>query len=365
MFYVTLVGSGIVFLAAHFAATRPPKPVRWAVFVLVAGIVNFFFLIFFPIPLWLTTGSLFIALVAWSYLREKWRWFLPYSVIAFVAGYALPVGIALSYLAEAYKFREQYPVESMADRVPEPRPEYRLKDLPQHVASHLWSVDSETNQDRGFNFRDYQLRQLHTDVTDTFINSPGFGVTRISAPSWTGLKVRREEGDKVQPGHQSASDNWLKPSTVLKWPDGLFHLHDVNVVEFVNPLGFGLVEGRSKVIGFAGHGYAMLPSTEGTWTVATVELVSLLLHDEPAVYVSARLPAMDELKSAPTRKPNAFEAAALESIVKGEDLVTAETKEGDRMRMLGSLRNGKTCQKCHGGDRGDLLGAFSYVLSRK
>jgi hypothetical protein len=143
MFYVTLIGSGLVFLAAHAAAARPPKSVRWAVFVSAAFVVNFLILCISPLALWLTTGTLFVALVAWSYLREKCRWFLPYSVIAFAAGYALPVGIGLSYLAEAHEFQKQYPVESMADRVPEPRPEYRLKDLPEPVTSHWERLDSE------------------------------------------------------------------------------------------------------------------------------------------------------------------------------------------------------------------------------
>ncbi len=30
--------------------------------------------------------------------------------------------------------------------------------------------------------------------------------------------------------------------------------------------------------------------------------------------------------------------------------------------MLGAVRSAKQCVKCHGGSRGDLLGAFSYTL---
>ena len=30
--------------------------------------------------------------------------------------------------------------------------------------------------------------------------------------------------------------------------------------------------------------------------------------------------------------------------------------------MLGAIRSAKQCVQCHGGQRGDLLGAFSYTL---
>lgn len=44
----------------------------------------------------------------------------------------------------------------------------------------------------------------------------------------------------------------------------------------------------------------------------------------------------------------------------GEDLFAS--RDGDDLRMLGAVRSAKQCVACHGGERGDLLGAFSYVL---
>jgi hypothetical protein len=32
--------------------------------------------------------------------------------------------------------------------------------------------------------------------------------------------------------------------------------------------------------------------------------------------------------------------------------------------MLGAIRSTRQCLSCHGGNRGDLLGAFSYVFTR-
>jgi hypothetical protein len=43
-----------------------------------------------------------------------------------------------------------------------------------------------------------------------------------------------------------------------------------------------------------------------------------------------------------------------------EDLVIDDAP--NRIRMVGSLRAGKGCLECHSVRRGELLGAFSYVL---
>ncbi len=92
----------------------------------------------------------------------------------------------------------------------------------------------------------------------------------------------------------------------------------------------------------------------------TLSLVSLLLSDEPAVYVSKQLPRMDRVRETPTRPLDRFEEFGLSVLRKGEDLLA--TEEGSHIRMLGSVRNFGGCIVCHGGQRGDLLGAFSYVL---
>lgn len=87
-----------------------------------------------------------------------------------------------------------------------------------------------------------------------------------------------------------------------------------------------------------------------------MELVSLLQHTEPAVYVSDRLPQMDALKGVPTRELDEFETVGLAELRQGSEL----SVKGDR--MLGAVRSVKQCITCHGGERGQLLGAFSYTI---
>ena len=92
-----------------------------------------------------------------------------------------------------------------------------------------------------------------------------------------------------------------------------------------------------------------------------LELVSLLKHDRPMVYVSEHLPQMDALEDATIRPLDSFETKSLEQLRRSEDLVVQS--DVNQIRLLGSLRAGKDCLECHSVPRGELLGAFSYQFS--
>ena len=142
---------------------------------------------------------------------------------------------------------------------------------------------------------------------------------------------------------------------------------------FVDPERIGYVRSRRAVTGFESHGFSKLPKelvkasrmTEdrgpSKWRLSRLELVSLLRHAEPTVYAAASLPQMDQLGEVPTRSLSDFEKGALPKLVSEEDLVIEQ--QAARIQMLGSVRAGKSCLECHEGDRGKLLGAFSYELT--
>jgi hypothetical protein len=140
-------------------------------------------------------------------------------------------------------------------------------------------------------------------------------------------------------------------------------MHEENLLDFVYPKGFGFIKDRRHVAGFAAHQFGQVPAPADSWTVRNIDLVSLLLHHEPVAYITDHLPRMDELRNAPIRPLDELETAGLASLRQGEELVVRETV--DAMRMLGALRSLKQCVRCHGGERGDLLGAFSYTLRRE
>jgi hypothetical protein len=91
--------------------------------------------------------------------------------------------------------------------------------------------------------------------------------------------------------------------------------------------------------------------------------MGLVVHEQAVVYPSPNLPRMEDVQNIPTRLPDAFERDGLEALKAGEDLFFRGA--GDKARMLGSIRATRDCVACHGGTRGDLLGAFTYTLVRK
>jgi hypothetical protein len=133
-----------------------------------------------------------------------------------------------------------------------------------------------------------------------------------------------------------------------------------SVVDFVNPGGFGFVKDRQHVAGFQSHQFSKVPEAEH-YQLQTLDLMGLVVHDQPVVYVSPHLPGMDELREAPTRPPDDFEVAGLAALRRGDDLY-ARTGE-EHIRAVGAIRSTKQCLSCHGGQRGDLLGAFSYTFT--
>jgi hypothetical protein len=98
------------------------------------------------------------------------------------------------------------------------------------------------------------------------------------------------------------------------------------------------------------------------WRVRSLELVSLLKHRKPKVYVSDALPNMLELQNAKTRELDDFEKSALEQLYAGEFLASSEAT--DNLRVLGAVRAGQTCTECHAVKPGQLLGAFSYRITK-
>jgi len=350
--------SGILLLAANLAARYSANPVRvtlgWAAAVTILPV---FVMVVFPV-VWIQAGVLLFALVICSAVGARSRWISVSSVASVVIAYCWLAADANAETRKYDQLRAQYPFESMADRLPRPTPTSdrvdhdRLDQLERAVAE----------QSNGFRVR--ALARLHADAVTRFARTPGLGVGRMGSliePSEWNLKL--EPRGEVQ----QQEVNYFRPSlpSTDKWPARpdqatIDRLHQGGVLDFVNPQGFGYVKDRQHVAGFQPHGFSQPPESVGTWKVATVDLVGLLLHDTPVVYVSAKLPKMDELRDAPTRPLDAFETTALAALRGGADMHTADATDG--VRFVGALRNARQCAECHGGERGALLGAFSYRL---
>lgn len=150
-------------------------------------------------------------------------------------------------------------------------------------------------------------------------------------------------------------------------PESLQTHHFENVLGFAPPNSLGGVNDKLESRGFQSHAYRTpAQSNQETtrtveaqgWKLARLELVSLLKHKPAAVYVSEHLPAMDELRDAPTRPATTFELDAVAKLREGQELITEPSPHG--LRMVGAIRAIEQCRKCHQVPLGGLLGAFSY-----
>jgi hypothetical protein len=101
------------------------------------------------------------------------------------------------------------------------------------------------------------------------------------------------------------------------------------------------------------------------WSVRQVELIGLLIHDAPVVYLNpdGKLPTMAAAREAKTRELTEFEAGGLKDLAAGKEVVAVDAAT-NHVRMVGAIRMAGACLKCHEGTKGDLLGAFTYDLVR-
>jgi hypothetical protein len=309
------------------------------------------------------------GLLWWRYCSQK-KWLVSFAscvliVFALVAADTIKEYEELvnRYSEEIQRLRALYPVESIEPRLPPPvlsRGDVKLSEASRNNLLELESSNEFTDR----NEREELLKRLHAGSVDEFVRREGFGVARMLsgyAESVLG-NFGRGKTPIPQPGGD-LSDSW-KQIDLNKVPDyvnsfSFLCAHSSNVLHFVNPTGFGFMKDPKRFVGFQGHQFNKLPEPV-PWKLKRLELLGLLLAEEPRVYVTAMLPRMEEIRAAPTRALDVFEAAGLAKLHGGEELYIREAPEG--VRMLGAVRSVKQCINCHGGERGDLLGAFSYFL---
>jgi hypothetical protein len=330
-------------------------------------------------------GTLVAAMVSLLLKPRRLGFLLP-SLVATLGAYSVLSAFAFRDVSEWVKLRDRYPLESLEERLA-----YE-KEPTRHFARYgdetLNSIEREQERDKRLESLETQLKpdiwalrrtrsleHLHSSYVHLFISSEGFGYIRmLTAPSRYSLATNGPEGPEMQPDSTSFSEIDFNPPSSIAYADSprsnlnrnaLLTMHDNNVVDFVNTVGFGYIRDVRHVAGFQSHQFKKRApfNTPEHWKLQRIELVSLLTHEEPGVYISEHLPRMQELGDAKTRPLDGFETSALDALVRGEDLEVLETES--QIRMLGSIRAAKQCLNCHSVERGDLLGAFSYRLRRE
>jgi len=322
-------------------------------------------IIFLP-PVVLQAILVCAATLVWAVSDGRPQLFLVLSVVATLISYGFFGSLAYR---ETRHLQEAFPYASMDDRLPSKQLQRPAGALPWATAYRLGEMETlleKKDQDWTSNYRKSSLRQIHEETVQVFVNRPGFGVTRGSGLRQAVLQMaERREPPIPQPGKPSASP-WL-PESLRKQPpqskplDDLLAFHRENTVDFVNLADFGYIKDRQHVAGFQSHQVSQMPIVTRPWQLQTLDLVGVVFHEKPIAYVSEHLPRMEELRSAPTRDLDDFEAAGLLALQHGDDLFVRERAR--ERRMLGAIRAARPCLSCHEAERGDLLGAFSYRMT--
>jgi hypothetical protein len=346
-------------------------------------VLGFLFVIIIPsapLPL----ASLFVLIVAvfFCFLKPR-RWqFLKVTSVATVLAFGI-VCVRLFVAVEDNKaLAREYPYESLADRLA-----YEAKHSlappsasasPARLQEYENLLGNKISMDLEMRMRAKSLRFIHASFLKQFVRSPGFGIARVPVvPSRESLSPA-EPVSIAQPKAASAvalraSDSQnpepLNAQAVDVHDAGLASVHNRSIIDFVNARGFGDALDRYQVAGFQAHQFHERPDfpsiADGKprWTLERLDLVSLLKHDKSCAYVSEHLPRMDELRDAPTRPLDRFEQKALAALQGGEDIMVSAGP--GPIHMLGAIRALNECVVCHDARRGELLGAFSYVLRRE
>jgi hypothetical protein len=368
MLYVSLILTALYLLVTNVAAWKGKTlgtacALAWGGLVLGTCIASRAFLLEAVL-----TG---VAGLVCLWARAGGRSFLVCSLGGAVLAYGVFGGLA------AWEIRglvRRYPMESLDQRLAYER-RGAGRGLPaggeaSGTEARLVRIEEEldfSRQNAGHHYRNYALEMLHEDRVQRFVNSPGFGVFRgtyvtsravLELPEVPPLPQPEDEFDyPVTQQGPAGADGKDVPA------EKLATLHEQGLLDFAGPLGFGYARDRRHVAGFQAHQFREVPSVpKERWRLRRLELVSLLKFPAPAVYLSENLPRMDELREAPTRPLDPFERGALLALRRGEDLVVRQ--DGERLRVLGSIRAAKQCLDCHEVERGTLLGAFSYKLRR-
>jgi hypothetical protein len=336
-------------LAVAGAFVGLPLAMAFIVFFVHAFLNAVLCLVFLPFPRWPRVYAVaLILLVAGVYGQ-----FVFHAVEVHREFVALRAANPLVSLRSRLAFEQSSPA---ADATPVAPPQ-----LTPAVVEKLNALD-EFQESRYFR-RAWSLEQLHENFHQQFARATGFGISRMAT-----VYPGRLELEPRQPIALPQNLMILSTEAPITELDGM---HRDATYDFVDRDRMGYVRDRDAVAGFEPHGLSSLALLQGCpkkkrahWQITRLELVGLLRHDEPVVYVTDSMPAMDELDGVPTRPLDDFETAALTTLAAQVDVVVDQRPE--RIRMLGALRAGNNCLQCHEGQRGKLLGAFSYeIVPRK
>src|SRR5262245_51299419 len=191
----------------------------------------------------LLQAAMLAVLLALLFHRRGKSLYLPASLAATGIAYVVAFWSAFDERERDAQFREEFPVISLEERLPQRRP---LSSSAPADPQKLDSLERALGGRSGW--RGDALKRVHEQRVEHFVNSPGFGVSRMLSPSRDALQAGArmevpQPASPAKPGSPSALSIADEPA--------LGQLHTGGVVDFVHPEGFGWIkEPRKQVAGF-------------------------------------------------------------------------------------------------------------------
>ena len=364
MLAFSLASTFLLLATANYFARRTPPSDRgfWITGFLI--VFPSFCLSLFVSPVILLQFALTaIIWIAWRNNSKNPRYFAIASLLAAAAAYIYPTWTYLAREQEYDHLRMQYPIESLDQRLPPRRETPKAEPIPSQTLERLTQVEELAevlSRDR----RIYHLRQLHEEKVNRFIESPGFGVGRMVRdppnPTERNLKPREDDEHFVpqpsSPGHPSSLFDGSTPLKLLPAEKQMLEMNSDSVINFAYPQGFGFLAGPRQAAGFRSHRFRELPRP----AIQRIELIGFApSRDTGGVHHG---------ESANDGRSRESPHAAARHLRNGSPCQTAEGRGRDRRRGGGGIADGrrdplaKQCATCHDGNRGELLGAFTYTL---
>lgn len=380
----------VMLLAAVWMASSRPRPFRSLFGILFVAFLLGCLMISKILLLQVAFTAVLLVLFAGMGGKTRSRRFV--AVAAACAAFGIVINDALHEARRLAVLRAEFPLQPVSDRLA-----YETKRTPQNVAESQFEASAtaavaiqlapevesnlQDSESRGqYTHRGASLARLHRTASDrqaatllggsrmsTFVN------TVIALPESRSISLSEPppQSGCSHPKPTPTPEYTPKPSPSESSTPfyALREFHDQGARDFLNPERFGHVQDREHVAGFEPHAFQSMPalgtnkSPVGDWSLEHLDLVSMLKPTGPHVYVTANLPKADELKTADTRLLDDFETRALAQLRTDQDVVIEESD--GVVRMVGALRAGNQCLRCHSARRGELIGAFSYELHRK
>jgi len=367
MFYFVLGCSLVLLLITNLIAFFVSKPLSQIIQLSVFfGLITVMGMSAFPPFMFQCLAIAAIAIVWKTKLTPDFS--IPFSPVCFLVASCSVTVIIYGYTCnkverELTKLQAiHYPFAPIEDRVPIPDRSKNRFPLTAETLRRLDGLEARRD-DEEVGERVDPCKWLYEKSFDLFVMSGDFGFVGDLTDPWMEFDWDKRVEERIIP-QPNLRDH---PAWSLGDPGRPISLDSRSQTQLLNDtiMKFatdGHARDRHRVAGYRPHFFVSVPRNPVGWRVQSIELVSLLLHPEPVVYVSKELPRLRKLREGPTRPLDEFETYALSRIRQGDYLVTSPTSEGTSARMLGAIYNLKQCVKCHGGERGDLLGAFSYDL---